>query len=239
MNHFHALATALTLALALPATASVAQEAGTPPTLVVSAEGRVAAAPDMATVTLGVVAESPEAAPALQQMSQSMQDVLDSLSAAGIAETDVQTTNLSLAPRWSDRRQNDAPARIEGFVASTDVSVRVRDLDGLGGLLDTVSRDGANRFHGVEFGLQSPQEAQDAATRAAVAEALRKAELLVDAAGLELGPILSIRETGGGIEPRMMRGQMDMAMASVAVASGEVDIRAGVTITWALADPAE
>ncbi|MDV7142798.1 SIMPL domain-containing protein [Tropicimonas sp. TH_r6] len=228
------------LALALAGAASIAvaqQAAGQPGQLVVIGEGRVAVPPDMAVITLGAVAESPRADEAMQQMSARMEAILARLDAAGIAARDVQTSGLSLQPRWPDydpKRQEER--EIVGFSASSEVTARVRDLEGLGELLDGLISGGANEFRGLQFDLQAPEVQLDAARRAAVADALRKAELYAEAAGLTLGPILSITEAGAA-QPPMMRAEMAARVSGsgMPIAAGEVERQATVTVTWALA----
>jgi len=228
-----ALALGLALALALPAGPAAAQERE-PGQITVSAEGRATAAPDMATVSLGAVAEAEDAAAAVQKMSAQAAGLLAALAAAGIPERDVQTSGLHLRPIWSDRYpETRERQQIEGFAAGTDVTVRVRDLDALGPVLDAVVQAGANAFSGLSFGLQEPGPLRDEARRAAVAEAAHKARLYAEAAGVSLGRILSISESDRGA-PEMMRTEMASDAGSVPIAQGELAIVARVTITYAL-----
>ena len=116
--------------------------------------------------------------------------------------------------------------------------VRVRDLSILGEVLDAVARDGANSFEGLTFGLADPAAAGDAARRAAVADARRKAALYAEAAGVALGPLLSFAESGGAPVPQMMaRAEMAMASDAVPVAPGELTLTQRVTLTYALSEP--
>lgn len=219
------------VAIALATGPAVAQDA--PSTITVTGEGQVEAAPDMATIQLGVTTQGRAAREAIDANSRAMAAVLDRIEAAGIAERDVQTQGFSVNPRW-ENRANEAP-RIAGFVARNQVMVRVRDLDALGPLLDAVTRDGANTFDGLSFGLQDPGPAQDAARRAAVAEARRKAELYADAAGVTLGPLLTLDEGGAAPRPMpMARAEMSLAMDSVPVAGGEVGVGAFVRLVYAI-----
>ncbi|SDK37247.1 SIMPL domain-containing protein [Aliiruegeria lutimaris] len=209
-------------------------ETGAPGKLVVTGEGSVAAVPDMALITLGAVAEDAEAAVALREMSERIAAIHQRLEEAGIAPRDIQTGQLSLVPRRAQAKENGGQGEIEAFIAASDVTIRLRDLDTLGQLLDMAVSDGANTLRGLNFDLKEPQPVEDEARRAAVADARRKAELLAEAAGIGLGPILSIEENGmGGVRP--MRATMASAMREVMpVAAGEMDVQATVTITWAL-----
>lgn len=215
--------------------AAMAQE--TPPArMTVTGEGRVTAVPDMATVTLGVSSEAATAQAAMDQTSERVAALLSALQADGIAARDIQTSGLSLGPVWSHPRDGAEPPRITGFSAQNTVTVRVRKVDELGGLLDAVISRGVNTLHGVSFGLQDPEPRRDEAREAAVADARRKAELYAGAAGVELGAIRSISEEMAMPGPQPMY-RMEAAMAqSVPVAAGEAEVTAHVTIVWELAE---
>jgi len=217
----------------LPASAQVVEA---PRTISVTGEGRVAAPPDMATLQLGVNQTAETAGAALDATSQATAAVLARIEAAGIAPRDVQTSGLTLNPRWDRRGGDNGKMEVVGYDAANMLSVRVRDLSLLGGLLDAVVRDGANTFHGLTFGLANPEPLLDEAREKAVAEALRKARLLATAAGVELGPLQSLSEQGAsGPRPPSMR--MDMAMeAAVPVAEGEVELAVSVYLVFAIAD---
>lgn len=202
--------------------------------LSVVGQGQVAAVPDMATISLGVTTQARNAAQALAENSASIAEVLKIVAAAGIEPKDVQTSGLSLSPLWNNRSSSsNSPATIVGFSVQNHVTIRVRELTGLGGLLDQVTGSGANQFHSLQFGLQDAGPATDNARELAVADAIRKAELYANAAGLLLGPVLELSEqTGGGPRPVMMR---EMAMsADVPIAEGEVTQTASVTMVFAL-----
>jgi uncharacterized protein YggE len=229
-----ALALLLTLAPALAAAqpAPGAAEAR----LTLAAEGQVEAVPDMATITLGVAREAGSAAEASAAMAEAAEALLEALAAAGIAERDIRTSALSLAPTRAPRDSDGNPGEITGYEAETTVTIRVRALDRLGAVLDTAIGSGANRMQGLALGLSDPQPLMDEARRRAVAEAARRAALYAEAAGLALGPLLALDETGGA-EPRPFAARADMAMAQsapVPVAAGEITLTARVTVTYAL-----
>ncbi len=201
--------------------------------ITVMGEGRVAAPPDMATITLGVTAEAETAMAAMDQTSQDVAGLIARLEGAGIAGRDIQTSGLSLNPSWNHRSSEPGPPTISGYTASNNVTVRVRTLDSLGGVLDEVLEAGANTFNGLSFGLQDPQPQEDEARQLAVADARRKAELLAEAAGVSLGRIVTISEAGAVDQPQpMFRMEAGMASDAVPVAAGETSVTARVTIVW-------
>lgn len=223
------------LALACLALPLSAQEAGDPPVarLSVSGEGEARAVPDMATVTLGVMAEAESAEAALDQTSEVAARILERLAGFEIEERDVQTSNLSLNPVYSDRRNSDGPPEIRGFRASNTLSVRVRDLDRLGEVLGAVTGDGANQLSGLSFGVADPEPLLEAARREAVADARARAELYAEAAGVTLGRVLSLSEQGGGYPGPVPMAELRMAAdGAVPVARGETGISAQVSMVF-------
>ncbi|MDP2083691.1 MAG: SIMPL domain-containing protein [Gemmobacter sp.] len=201
----------------------------------VTGEGRVDAAPDMATITLGVQTQAATAAEALAANTARLAAVLERLKAAGIAERDLQTSGLSLGPQMEYPREGQPP-RLVGYEVSNMLTVRVRDLARLGAVLDQAVSDGANTFHGLNFGLSETGAALDAARVKAVQDARRKAEMMAGAAGVKLGAVQEITEAGNMVDPRpMYRMGAAMDSAAVPVQGGEVSYTVNVTVTWTLA----
>jgi uncharacterized protein YggE len=206
-----------------------------PATITVTGEGTVTAAPDLATVSLGVTTQGGTASEAMAANSAALSAVLERVKAAGVEDRDIQTSALNLNPNWAGTDGSSVPT-IQGYVAMNQLQVRVRDLAKLGPVLDAAIADGANTLNGVSFGLQDPDPAMDQARKDAVAEARARAELLTAAAGVALGRIVSISESGGYAPPMpMYRMEAAMAEAPVPVEGGEVGVTANVTVVWEIA----
>jgi uncharacterized protein YggE len=202
--------------------------------ITVTGEGVVDGVPDVATLSLGVTTMGDTAVAAMAANSESLSAVMARLVAAGVAERDMQTTNLSINPNWTGY-DNGQSQRITGYTASNQLTVRIRALDGLGAVLDAAIQDGANTLNGLTFGLSEPGRAMDAARRAAVEDARARATLLVEAAGATLGPIVSITEGGGYSQPAPMFRQSADSMGELPIAAGEVSTTASVTIVFEIA----
>jgi len=153
-----------------------------------------------------------------------------------VADRDVQTAAINLSPVWD--HSNNQRRQVRGYVASNDLSVRVRELDDLGALLDALVADGANTMNGLRFSIAETDGLETEARADAVEDARLKAETLAKAAGVTLGPVLEIREGSAGPVPQaVMRGaMMEAAAASVPVAAGELDIRVSVTVVFAISE---
>ncbi|WP_424943302.1 SIMPL domain-containing protein [Aliiroseovarius crassostreae] len=205
------------------------------PTLRVTGTGVVSAQPDMAVIRLGVREEAKEAAVATRAVAEALGGILAKLSAAGLDEKDIQTTHLSLAPQL-DYAKSGARKQL-GYEASSTLTVAIRDLAGLGPMLDQVMQAGANHFNGLQFDLSNREALLDEARKAAVADAMRKAKVLADAAGLTLGPVRVLSEDGPMRGPEPMLGRMAMeAQSSMPVATGEVNVSAQVVMEFSLSE---
>ena len=224
----------LALGVILPGLPAAADDGDSARLITVTGEGEVEAVPDMAQLSLGVTHHAPDAADAMANVSAAVTRILARLEEEGIAARDIQTRSVSVRPVWSNDNRGDGPRQITGFVAANTVSVAVRDLDLLGGLLNAVIADGANNFNGLRFTLSDPRPAADAARRAAVADAAAKAALLAEAAGVTLGPVQSIEEQGGRVRPVMMEAAR--SSDAVPVAPGTLTLRAQVRAVYAIAD---
>ena len=206
--------------------------------ILVAGTGTALSEPDMATIVLGVTNEDTQASAAMQATSAAVAKVLSRLGEMGIEARDMQTRDLSLSPVWSGHRNPEGEApRITGFVASNRVFVRVRELDDLGQIMDAVIQDGANDFGGLSFAMQDPQPLEAHARAEAVADATAKAEQLAQAAGVTLGPVVSISDQGGGVRPMAQMREMAMSDAGgVPVAGGEISVSVSVSMEFDIAE---
>ncbi|WP_128253544.1 SIMPL domain-containing protein [Falsirhodobacter deserti] len=221
MNVLKALVASGMMALPLAAHAA--------PHIIVTGQAQAVAAPDMATVTLGVTTEGETAQAAMQANATELQRVMERLKAAGMAEADIQTTGLQLNPQWV---QGEGEARrIDGYVAENMITLRVRQLDGLGEILDAAVADGANTLNGISFDLADPAPLLEEARRRAVEDAMQRARQLTEAADVRLGRIERISEGGDMSQPLPPMFRMEAA-ASTPIAGGEVTRDAQVTIEF-------
>jgi len=234
---------AVLIAAAAAAPAALAQAA--PPaaetmfratTLNLGAYGETRVAPDMATITLGVMVEAPSAQAAMQQNAARMNQVVAALKKAGIAERDIQTSGLNLSPQYA--YEQNTPPRLVGYQASNQVTIRVLDLARLGAAVDATVNAGANQVHGISFGLKDPTAAENAAREAAVKALVAKADLYARATGYRVARLVSLSE-GGGYSPQPpvpMAAMVRMDKAeSTPVAAGELSVRVDVTGLYELA----
>ena len=234
-----ALVCALGLAsLASIGTAAAAEDQPKPRLISLTGQGEVTATPDMAVLSLGVVSEDRTARQALLANTRAMTALTGAMKEAGVEPKDLQTAGFNVSPKYSRPRprQNEQPQapEIVGYSVRNTLSVRIRKLASAGEILDKAVSLGSNAISGLTFTVAEPKPLQNAARKAAMADALEKARLYAQAAGVSLGPIQSITEAGGGRPPqpeRMARAQVAFDSA-VPIEAGELTFRAQVSVVW-------
>lgn len=205
--------------------------------LSVSADGKSEARPDMATINLGVTTEGQTAAAALAENARRMTALVAALRRAGVAERDIQTSNVSVYPQ--QQYVEGQQPRITGYQANNSVTAKVRRIDTTGRVIDAAVGAGGNTVNGVSFSHSDPDAQLDIARRDAIAEARRRAELYANALGMRVNRIVSVSESGGYAPPIPVAVER-FAMADQAappptpVAPGEIETRVSVHVTFEL-----
>jgi len=209
-----------------------------------SGTGVASTTPDMATLTSGVVTHGKTAREALTANNVIMSNLVDTIKAAGIADKDIRTSGFAVHPQYSRHDSSissdrNRPPGIVGYQVSNNVTVRLHNLEKLGIVLDQMVTAGSNTVNGIRFGVAEPKPLQDKARRLAMADALDKATLYSNAAGVCLSRIKTIAEHGGHVpeQPIAMRTMaMDEMQSAVPVQAGEVGFTATVAVTWEVAN---
>ena len=223
----------LAVAAVLAAASGPARAADTP-SIRVAGSGEVSGAPDTAHLSAGVVSEAASAAEAVRANNAAMERVLAALDEAGIARKDVRTSNFSIWPVYAESASRAEQPRITGYRVSNQVTVRVSGIDKVGGALDRLVGAGVNQVNGVSFSIGDPTPLLDEARKRALADARRKAELYAASAGVRLGRLLSIEETGGGPPQPLLRAERMAADASVPIAPGQLELSVTTFATYAI-----
>jgi uncharacterized protein YggE len=204
-------------------------------TITLMGRGAVDHAPDVAMISVGVQVEAKTAAEAMQQQATQMTGVFAAVKAAGIADKDMQTGNLSLNPVYE--YPNNARPRLTGYQASNQIVIKVRKLDTLGKTLDAVVKGGGNTINGVSFSIDEPDKFQDDARIEAIKDAATRAELYAKAVGYKVKRIVTISEQDYYPQPVPMLMQMrqkGMAAESTPIAAGEVSLTQTVSVVFEL-----
>jgi uncharacterized protein len=164
----------------------------------ISGEGSVSAALDFARVTLGVTSTGKNAGEAMAANAKAANALVSLVKAEGVAPADIQTSELSISPMFSQAPpgQQTAPT-ITGYSVSNNLTVTLRDIPRLGALLDKAVAAGVNSIYGIGFGHNDPSALLDKARPLAVADARRKAEIYATAGGARIGRLMVLTEEAG------------------------------------------
>jgi uncharacterized protein YggE len=222
----------LAAALACAATVAVAHaQDRLPPRLTVTGEAHVSVAPDYAVIRLGVTAQAKTAREASESNARSASALVTALRGAGIDDKDIQTTRLSLQPTY-EGAVSGRTARITGFQASNQVTIKVREVARLADVIDRAIAAGATDMGGIDFQVTAPSQALDHARAEAVADARRKADLYAKTAGVTLGRVLALSEDQAAQEPVPMMARA--AAPATPISPGERTLRVTVTVSYEL-----
>lgn len=195
--------------------------------------GEVQGTPDTLTANVSIEATAPDVTAAMNQTSDRQQAVINALVGAGVQRTDINTTNVSLQPQYSG---GDNPA-ITGYQASNSIAVKIRQLNNASQALALIVSTGgdATRINSVSYSIDDDSQlVKDARTRA-FDDAKDRAEQYAQLAGLTLGKVISISESGAGTPPTPTPAPMPRAaMEAVPVEPGQQTVGFSVTVIWEL-----
>jgi uncharacterized protein YggE len=165
--------------------------------LSLSASGEAATVPDLATMTMGVEASGKDAKAANQAATDKANAIVAALADFGVSKGDVQTSNVSLG-------RVDFGPRKGQYSASNTLTVRLHDVPRAGQAVAAATAAGANVLGGPSLQVDDPEKANRGAYIAAYKAARTRAEAYAEAAGMEIGRVIAIRdggEGGGGYRP--------------------------------------
>ena len=235
----------------------------------VSGAGKASGAPDIAVVSVGVESVEETAAVARANAAAAMKSVIDAITRAGVADADIQTRYFNISPRYqsveiercdSDNGEESGgeqevtgektcykvwESRLIGYAVSNQATVKIRDLDDVGTIIDQVTEAAGNlvRINGISFNIEDPQALQDEARADAVADMKRKAEMLAELSGVTLGRLVYLTEGAAYVPPQPLYARAEAALAasdaSTSISPGEMDVSVTVQGVFLIAEAAE
>jgi uncharacterized protein YggE len=203
------------------------------PSITVRGTGRVVMKPDTAMFSVGIEATAKRAGAAMDEASAKMAAIIERLRSDGVADADLTTTQISLTPTY-DYGSGTTKPTLTGYSATQTLNVNARAIAEAGALIDASVDAGANQVGGIAFSVDDPADATDEARTAAVEDARRKADALARAAGVTLGTVIAISETGGEPpKPIFSERAVDSAGATP-VQPGTTELSVDVEVSFAI-----
>jgi uncharacterized protein YggE len=206
-----------TLAAALLLAAPAAAQTDTTPTIAADGNGTATLVPDLADFSAGVVRRAPTSAAARRSANSRIAAIVNAVKARGVADADIQTTGLRIARERVGRRGH---RRIR-YAAEQELRVRVRNVKTLGAMLDAVANAGADAVAAPDFGFADPSQGRLLATRAALADARRRAEDAAAQTGMRITGVRTV-----DVDPQT---QPEFDSASAGSGSGNAGAKAPAT----------
>ena len=176
-------------------------------TFTVTGEGKAIVRPDIATVSVGVQAQESSVKTVQSELNKTVNAVSAAIKKAGVDGKDIQTSNYSINPMYdySGRTQ-----RITGYQASSNLTIKVRNIDNANGVIDAATQAGATDVGGISFDVDDKTKVQNQARELAVADAKKKAADAARIAGFSLGKIINYSENfGDAPRPYMMTAKAE------------------------------
>lgn len=197
----------------------------------VSGEGKVAVAPDIALINVGVAAQAPTVKAAQDQLNANTNKVSKAIKQLGIEEKDIQTSNYNIYPTYD---YTSGSQRITGYSANSTLSIKVREIDKGSSVIDAATANGANQVGGIVFEVDDRTKAENEARELAVSQAKEKAENAAKIAGFQLGRIVNYAESFGDFpRPIPLQAQGgEKAPPSTSLEPGSNEITVTVTLSF-------
>jgi uncharacterized protein YggE len=205
----------------------------------VDGEGEVTTIPDTALISLGVTKNSSTVESAQNEVNAIINKITADLKNLGVKDTDIKTVNYSVNPNYD---YTAGRQRITGYNVNADLQVKIKPIDKANSAIDIATNDGATNVGGIQFVVdeKKQEELENQAREEAIKNAKAKAENISKSAGIKLGRIVDVRESGqGGVQPLPYALKTRDAMAGNAAEApatelnpGENKIRINVTLSY-------
>lgn len=231
---FFVFALALSL-LVLPQETQAAEQPARP-TLSVEGTGEANAAPDQATVAIGITTHAADAAKAQNDNAWTAAQIQKAIAALGIDAKDIQTQNYSFRPTY--HTEENRRGEINGYTVDNTVLVCVRDIKLTGKVVDAALSHGANEISSLSFTASDARALRKEALKNAIADARDKADIIAQGLGKRIVGIQTVSENTGYPETRRYVGNMMLAAkdAATPIQPGSLTLTANVHIDFLLSD---
>lgn len=197
----------------------------------VSGEGVAEAKPDIAAITVGIESRGNTVKSAQDQINAVINKVSAAIKELGVEQKDIRTQNYNINPTYDFQ---SGTQRITGYTASTNLFIKVRNIDQVNQVIDQATANGANQVGGISFEVDDKSKAENEARQKAVAEARKKAEDAARIAGFKLGRIVNYSENfAPGVRPiPMMAIEAAGVPKDTSVEPGTSEIKVVVTLSY-------
>ncbi|MGB9847725.1 MAG: SIMPL domain-containing protein [Minisyncoccia bacterium] len=217
------------------------QNLTSPNSLVVSAEGKVYAKPDLAIIEASVITQNKDFKTVQLENDRKMQRMINFLKESGIEDKDIKTIQYNLQPQYdySWCRTSEypiyCPPKLVDYIFTQTVQIKIRDLSRAGDIVGNLTNYGANQISNISFTVENIDEYQAQARKEAIEKAQNKALSIAKATGVKIGRIISINENSNNYFPvRTMAKEDLVAGSNAAIEAGTNEISVSISLTYEL-----
>lgn len=194
-----------------------------------SAEQRIT--PDTASLSIGVVVQSPTANEASTENAALMNAVISELRNIGLQDNEIQTSYVSIQPVYN---YTGTPT-IVAYSASNSVQVTTKMLDNVSAIIDRSTTAGANQIGGITFSVsdERQQTLRNELFQIAVADARSKADELASGLGVTIVDVqtASVSDVGSA-QPIYREAAVAEAVVPTPVLPGETTVSISIQVTY-------
>jgi len=207
-------------------------------TITVSAEGKVAVSPDIASVSFSVVSQGKDPELVQGENTEKMNTTIDFIKSQGIETKDIKTVNYNLAPQYDYGTKNFPVLRPEivGYTLTQTVLVKIRDLSKVAPILGGLPGQGINQIESVSFDIDDPDRYLNEARREAFLKARAKAEVMAEQNGVRIRRVVTFSENQGGPIPYFERslgvGGAPDVLPAPQIEPGTQEVTVQVSVTY-------
>ena len=161
--------------------------------LTVQGTGQASAAPDVLTAVFGFSTTAGSSSAALAANNAQVGQALSALGADGVAQSDMQTTGLTLQPQYAYPK---GVPTLTGYQVTNTVTATLRHTAAAGAAIDGVvnAAGDAAQIDSLTFSFGDPTQVEGRARGDAVHQAVAHAAAMAAAAGRRLGPVCSLTD---------------------------------------------
>ena len=197
------------------------------PTITVSGKWDISLDANITIVSFTVIEEASTAQQAVSGVAEKMNKIVSKLEELGISRDEIYTKSYSLNPIYD---YDQKPPKLVGYRAEHTITISFTDKSLAAKAIDDTSSLGVSRIS-VAFSVDKEVflNAYKIALGKAVKEAMDKANIMASSAGVKLGKIISISESGYVSIPRNLAYEGSKSMMTEFYRT-ELTISASVTL---------
>jgi uncharacterized protein YggE len=204
------------------------------PNIMIQGNGKVTTNPDEAVISFGVISDGKLLKSAYKSNTEKMNLVIKAIKGMGIKSDDIQTSSYSISPTYpKDERGRQLPGKPVAFRVSQQLTIKIRDIDTVGVVIDQVVANGTNSFNGINFTSSKLEELQKEAKQKAVQDAREKAQLMADSLGVKIGRLLKVNDSISSAYPARNMMAFSAKMESAPnIQAGSLEVTGSCTVFY-------